>query len=307
VTSPAPGPPDAPEPVPDVATGLDMLLTDGALGPLRRLLPAASGLRMAASLAARPTTVVRRGAGFAAELAKIGLGSSEVSPHPKDKRYTHPAWSQNPVLRRAVQAHLAASGAATELVEDAELGWADHERLRFAVGNLSDALAPSNSVLNPAAWRAAVDTHGASVVRGVRNLVADLATTPRVPSMVEPDAFEVGKDLAVTPGAVVLRTPVFELIQYQPQTPRVRELPLLLVPPTINKYYVADLAPGRSIVEHLVQGGQQSSSSPGATRTPSTRRGDSTPTARRSSTRWRPVSASPAPRRRRSWRSAPAA
>ena len=85
----------------------------------------------------------------------------------------------------------------------------------------------------------------------------DFATPPRVPSMVESDAFEVGEDLAVTPGAVVLRTDVFELIQYTPQTAQVREVPLLVVPPTINKYYVIDLAPDRSLVEHLVRGGQQ--------------------------------------------------
>jgi polyhydroxyalkanoate synthase len=248
---------EAPEPAPDVAAGLDLLLSDGALGPLRRLVPAASGLRMAASLAGRPGSVLRRGTDLGLELARIGLGSSALAPHPKDKRYSHPAWSENALLRRAVQLHLAASGAADDLVSDAELDWADHERVRFAVGNLSDALAPSNTLLNPLAWKAAKETRGASVVHGLRRLVGDLSTPPRVPSMVEPDAFEVGTDLAATPGAVVLRTPVFELIQYLPQTETVREVPLLIVPPTINKYYVADLAPGRSIVEHLVQGGQQ--------------------------------------------------
>lgn len=245
-------PPDA-----DVATGLDMLLSDGALGPLRRMLPAASGLRMAASLAGRPVTLARRGVGLATELARIGVGRSAVAPHPKDKRYTDPMWAENPLLRRLVQAHIATSGTATDLVEDAELGWADHERVRFAVGNLADALAPSNSLLNPLAWRAAIDTRGASVVRGARRLISDLAEPPRVPSMVEPDAFTVGTDVAATPGAVVLRTPVFELIQYLPRTETVRDVPLLVAPPTINKYYVADLAPGRSIVEHLVGGGQQ--------------------------------------------------
>jgi polyhydroxyalkanoate synthase subunit PhaC len=250
-TDEAGGGPDA-----DVATGLDMLLTDGALGPLRRMLPAGSGIRAAAALAGRPLTVARRGAGLAVELARIGVGRSEVAPHPKDKRYADPAW-QNPLLRRLVQTHLAASATASDLVEDAELDWADHERVRFAVGNIADALAPSNSLLNPVAWRAAIDSRGASIVRGTRQLVNDLSEPPRVPSMVEPDAFEVGKDVAATPGAVVLRTPVFELIHYLPQTESVREIPLLVVPPTINKYYVADLAPGRSIVENLVRGGQQ--------------------------------------------------
>ncbi len=250
-------PPTTPEPDVDVATGLDMLLTDGALGPLRRMLPASSGLRMAAALAGKPVTVARRGVGLAAELARIGVGSSDVAPHAKDKRYVDPAWSTNPLLRRVVQAHIAASGTAGELVQDAGLEWTDHERVQFAVGNLSDALAPSNSLLNPLAWRAAADTRGASIVRGTRRLIADLSTAPRVPSMVEPDAFTVGEDVAATPGAVVLRTPVFELIQYLPATETVREIPLLVVPPTINKFYVADLAPGRSIVENLVAHGQQ--------------------------------------------------
>jgi polyhydroxyalkanoate synthase len=241
----------------DVATGLDMILTDGALGPLRRMLPASSGLRMAAALAARPVTVTRRGAGLAAELAKIGVGASEVAPHPKDKRYADPAWADNPVLRRLVQAHIAAGGTASDLVEDAELEWADRERVQFAVGNVIDALAPSNSLLNPAAWKAARDSRGASIVSGVRRLVGDLSSAPRVPSMVEPDAFTVGEDVAATPGAVVLRTPVFELIQYLPQTEKVHEVPLLIVPPTINKFYVADMSPGRSIVENLVRQGQQ--------------------------------------------------
>ncbi len=241
----------------DVATGLDLLLADGAHGPLRRMLPAASGLRMAASLAGRPLRTARRGVGLAAELARIGLGRSAVAPHPSDRRYTDPAWSENPLLRRLVQAHIAASDTISGLVSDAELDWADHQHVRFAVELLADTLAPSNTLLNPVAWRAAIDTRGESVVRGARRLVTDLASPPRVPSMVEPDAFEVGTDLAATPGAVVLRTPVFELIQYLPQTEAVHDVPLLIIPPTINKYYLADLAPGRSIVESLVRGGQQ--------------------------------------------------
>ncbi|WP_218597347.1 PHA/PHB synthase family protein, partial [Pseudonocardia oceani] len=242
---------------PDVATGLDMLLSDGALGPLRRILPGGAGLRMAAALATKPVTLTRRGAGLAAELAKIGVGASELEPGPKDKRYADPAWTENPLLHRLVQAHIAAGGTAADLVEDAGLDWADHERIQFAVSNVVDALAPSNSLLNPALWQEARKTGGASIVSGVRRLVGDLATKPRVPSMVEPDAFTVGEDVACTPGAVVLRTPVFELIQYLPQTPTVRETPLLIIPPTINKYYVADLAPGRSIVENLLKSGQQ--------------------------------------------------
>jgi Poly-beta-hydroxybutyrate polymerase (PhaC) N-terminus/Acyl-CoA dehydrogenase, N-terminal domain len=94
-------------------------------------------------------------------------------------------------------------------------------------------------------------------VAAPRNLLRDLSAPPRVPSMVPPNAYRVGTDLAVTSGSVVLRTPMLEVIQYRPQTETVREVPLLIIPPTINKYYVLDLAPGRSLIEYLVQRGQQ--------------------------------------------------
>ena len=110
-------------------------------------------------------------------------------------------------------------------------------------------------MVNPLSLKAAIDT-GRSAVRGLKQFVSDLASPPRVPSMVDPDAFTVGEDLANT-GAVVFRTDVFELIQYTPTTEKVRAVPLVMVPPTINKFYIADLAPGRSIVEHYVASGQQ--------------------------------------------------
>jgi polyhydroxyalkanoate synthase len=130
--------------------------------------------------------------------------------------------------------------------------------VRFVMENLVAAASPSNlPLVNPASAKAAVDTAGMNFLRGGRNLLGDLATAPRVPAMVDTSAFEVGRTIAVTPGAVVWRTEVCELIQYRPQTDQVRKIPLLLVPPTINKYYALDLAPGRSLVEQLVQGGQQ--------------------------------------------------
>ena len=144
------------------------------------------------------------------------------------------------------------------LVDDAELGWGDEQRMGFIVDNLVEATSPSNNpFLNPKVIKRMLDTGGGNLAEGGRRFVRDFATAPRVPSMVEPDAFEVGVDIAVTPGAVVFRTDVFELIQYTPQTGKVRQVPLLIVPPTINKYYVIDLAEQRSLVEHLVQNGQQ--------------------------------------------------
>ncbi len=240
------------------AAPLDLLLTDAALSPVRRFVPGISGVRFAANLARRPGRVAGRGRALAEELARIGLGRSDLAPHEKDRRFAEPGWTHNPLLKRAVQTYLAVGTAARGLVDDADLEWADEQRMGFVVDNLVEASAPSNNpLLNPLVLKAAVDTGGSNLVEGGRRLVRDFATAPRVPAMVEPDAFEVGADLAVTPGEVVLRTDVFELIQYAPQTPKVRRVPLLIVPPTINKYYVIDLAEHRSLVEHLVQSGQQ--------------------------------------------------
>ncbi|TVZ03550.1 alpha/beta fold hydrolase [Trebonia kvetii] len=240
------------------AVPLDLLLADAATSMLRRVNLGGSGLRLAAALAVRPRLVAGRGRQLAGELARIGVGRSEVQPSRRDRRFTDPAWAGNPLLRRAMQAYLAAAESAAGVVAEAGLDERDAERVNFVLTNLLDALAPSNNpLLNPAALKAAIDTGGGSAVAGLRHFLADMAVPPRIPSMVEPDAFEVGVDLAVTPGSVVLRTAVSELIQYRPVTPTVRQVPLLIVPPVINKYYVLDLAPGRSLAEYLVSTGVQ--------------------------------------------------
>ena len=179
-------------------------------------------------------------------------------PASRDRRFTDPAWMENPLLRRIVQAYLAATQTADQLVGDAALGWPDDVKVRFLAENLEQALSPSNlPLVNPESVKAAIDSGGLSFVRGATSLLRDFAAPPRIPEMVDTSPFEVGRNVAVTPGAVVLSTEVLELIQYRPQSGRVREVPVLIVPPTINKYYVLDLAPGRSMVEYLVQGGQQ--------------------------------------------------
>jgi polyhydroxyalkanoate synthase len=243
---------------PDVAGALDMLLIQAALGSGRRFFPGRPALRLARALAGRPGMVAARAQTLAAELARIAGGTSAIAPAPKDRRFADPAWAGNPALRRVMQAYLAAGDAALGLLDAAALDWRDDQRLRFALTSLVDALAPSNNaLLSPQAWKAAIDSGGGSVLAGTKNLLGDLASPPRVPSMVPPGAYTVGADVAITPGGVVLRTPVFELIQYSPSTETVRERPLLIVPPTINKFYILDLAPGRSLVEYLVGQGQQ--------------------------------------------------
>jgi polyhydroxyalkanoate synthase subunit PhaC len=243
---------------PDAASALDLLLSDAALGVLRRFLPNSSTARFAAGLARQPATLARRSAWLARELARVVAGRSGISPAPKDRRFADPAWRTNPVLARAVQAYLAWAGTVEWLLADAGLNWRDRERVRFVLSNLIDAAAPSNNpLISPVAWKALIDTGGLSAVRGLRSLLSDLATPPRVPAMVEPGSFEVGRDLAVTPGYVIDRSDICELIQYQPATEEVYSCPLLIVPPMINKYYITDLSPGRSMIEYLVSQGHQ--------------------------------------------------
>jgi len=242
----------------DEAAPLDVLLASAAAGPLLRFAPDASTAKFAIALARRPATTARRLGSLAAELARIGTGTSALAPAKRDRRFTDPAWTGNLLLRRIVQAYLAAGTTAGQLVGDAALDWQDDKRVRFLIENLTDALSPSNvPLVNPASAKAAIDTGGVNFIHGGISLLRDMATKPRIPEMVDTSSFEVGRNIAVTPGAVVLRTEILELIQYRPQTAQVREVPLLIVPPTINKYYAMDLAPGRSLVEYLVQNGQQ--------------------------------------------------
>jgi polyhydroxyalkanoate synthase len=244
--------------VADATPALDLLLSDAALGVLRRFRPGAPALRLAMSLARQPGSMTRRAAGLTRELAAIAAGRSSLAPAPRDRRFADTAWAGNPFLKRIVQAYLAVGALAEALLADADLDWRDAERVGFLVRNLVDAASPSNNpLISPDAWKAAIDSGGLSALRGVRALVSDLAAAPRIPAMVAPDAFEVGRDLAVTPGAVVHRSEICELIQYQPATERVQRFPLVIVPPMINKFYVTDLAPGRSLVGYLVSQGFQ--------------------------------------------------
>jgi polyhydroxyalkanoate synthase len=237
---------------------LDAVWGDVIGGRAQRWLPGLAAAKASTSLAVRPRAVVRRSLGLAGELVRVAVGRSELQPEKDDRRFKDPAWKANPGFRRLVQAYLALGEIADGLVKDADLDWRTERRVRFAVENLLDALAPTNfPLLNPSVIKATVDSGGLHFVQGARNLVQDLRRRPFLPSSVDSSKFEVGEDLALTPGAVVLRTELFELIQYDAQTEKVHEVPLLLVPQMINKYYIADLAPGRSMLEWAVRQGQQ--------------------------------------------------
>jgi len=240
--------------------GLDVLLTDAALeaGGSNRFLAPTAAVRTVGSLALHPARVARRAGGLGKELARVASGRSELAPAKGDRRFADRGWQENWALRRLMQSYLALGGSVNGLIDDAQLDWRGERRARLAAGNLLDAVAPTNFPWsNPAVLREIVDTGGANLVRGARRFTRDVSRPPRLPATVDTSKFEVGANLAASPGSVVLRDEVFELIRYRPQTPEVHEVPVLFVPPTINKYYVLDLAPGRSVVEHLVAQGLQ--------------------------------------------------
>ncbi len=237
---------------------LDAFLVDAARGPLRRFVPDISTAKWAASLARNPDITARRLGGLGVEAGRILAGNSVLAPHPRDRRFTDVAWTENPLLRRLVQLYLAGGHTVEQLLTVADLDPRDLTRVQFLLENVIEAVAPSNvPLLNPASAKAAIDSGGLSLLRGGRQLVKDLASAPRIPEMVDGSGFVVGENIAATPGAVVLRSEVLELIQYAPQTDQVYEVPALVVPPTINKFYAIDLAPERSLVEHGLREGRQ--------------------------------------------------
>lgn len=237
---------------------LDLLLTEAGLSTRERFLPGWETLRFVTRLARRPGRVVRRGSALTEELAKVVAGRSELKPPRGDRRFLDPAWSDSWLYRRLLQAYVAVDETVDGVIDDAELDWIDDHKLHFIAQSIVDALAPANAPLvNPQVLKGTIDAGGLNLVRGARQFARDMREPPRLPANVDVSKFAVGRNLGLSPGAVVLRDERFELIQYQPTTPEVRAVPILLVPPMINKFYVTDLAPGRSHVEHLVQSGQQ--------------------------------------------------
>jgi polyhydroxyalkanoate synthase len=237
---------------------LDALFIEAALGPVRRFVPDMSTAKWAVSLARRPGTTARRLRELGAETARVLAGTSAVAPRRGDRRFTDTAWSENPLLKRMVQLYLAGGQTVEQLVIDADLEPRDRKRVQFFLENLIEASAPSNvPLVNPASAKAVIDTAGLSLVRGGKQLAKDLASAPRIPEMVDGSRFVLGENIAATAGGVVFRNEVLELILYEPQTEKVYEVPALVVPPTINKFYAIDLAPERSLVEHGVRQGRQ--------------------------------------------------
>ncbi|MDE2210369.1 MAG: class I poly(R)-hydroxyalkanoic acid synthase [Betaproteobacteria bacterium] len=171
-----------------------------------------------------------------------------------DRRFGSAAWREQPYFAWIRQAYVLYAEYLTEIARLAQLPPAEKRRLEFSTRQFIDAIAPTNFPgTNPDVIVRALSTEGASLVQGLRNLAGDVARG-RI-TMSDESAFEVGRNLAVTPGSVVFRNDLIELIQYAATTTRVADRPLLIVPPCINKYYILDLKPANSFVRHVVAQG----------------------------------------------------
>jgi polyhydroxyalkanoate synthase len=183
-----------------------------------------------------------------------GQSASLADPDPGDRRFSAKEWRDNVYYDYLRQSYLLASRFLEELVEGAELDAQAKERARFAVRQWVDAMCPANfAATNPEAMQQALESRGESLTRGLANLIGDVQKG-RI-SQTDEEAFEVGRNLAVTPGQVVFENELIQLIQYAPTTTQVAARPLVIVPPCINKYYILDLQPENSFVAHAVASG----------------------------------------------------
>jgi polyhydroxyalkanoate synthase len=225
------------------------------------------------SLQAAQNALIARPGEVAAANARLALGldaavraagqlspgvapTAPIAPPSGDKRFDDPAYAESPLFFLLQQEYLLGCQYVSELLDAAQLDAEQDAKARFAAKFLLDALAPTNTLLgNPAALREAVDTGGESLVRGAQNMMNDLRDRGGWPTQVDGSGFEMGVNMAATPGAVVFRNELIELLQYSAQTEEVYEVPLLFCPPWINKYYIMDLAPGKSLIEWAVRHG----------------------------------------------------
>ena len=211
---------------------------------------AAHGLR-------NPVHTARHALKLGGQLGRVLLGETLHPTNPHDNRFADPAWSLNPFYRRSLQAYLSWQKQVRHWIDESNMSPDDRARAHFAFALLNDALAPSNSLLNPLAIKEIFNSGGNSLVRGISHLVDDFLHNDGLPRQVTKQAFEVGKTVATTTGSVVFRNELLELIQYKSMSEKQYSKPLLVVPPQINKYYIFDLSPHNSFVQFALKNGLQ--------------------------------------------------
>ena len=231
----------------------DSDLADSALGG--GLLAALDPLLLVDSImrTVTPTSMAKAAINLAQRAPGIAFGMDQCTIPPKDRRFQDPTFTDNAVYRRIAGAYLAWEQEMMQLVEEGDVDWRTRERSRLFMGAVTTALAPTNLLGgNPAAIKEAFSTGGRSLWDGLANFLRDTVQNNGLPAQVDTSAFRVGGNIAASPGWVIHRTDMFELIHFTPTQPQVGAAPMLLLPPPVNKYYFWDLAPGRSLVEYAV-------------------------------------------------------
>ncbi len=208
--------------------------------------------------ASDPQRLVKHSQTMGEDMIKIMTGQSDLAPHPKDKRFQDPAWQYNPFMRAGMQYYLAVQKGAAHWLEDLELDELEKDRARFISNIVIDGLAPTNTLVgNPSAQKMAITSGGLSLMKGLKNAYDDMVNNKGMVSQVDKKPFKLGENIATSKGSVVLRTEMMELIQYAPTTDEVYEIPQLTIPPQINKMYINDLSPEKSVVKYQLDNGIQ--------------------------------------------------
>ncbi|GGE84301.1 class I poly(R)-hydroxyalkanoic acid synthase [Sphingomonas prati] len=183
--------------------------------------------------------------------------AAEASPPPKtgDRRFAAPQWRDNPVFDMIRQSYLMVTDHLLKGVDQLSgLDDRQREKLRFATTAFADAMSPTNFALtNPLVLEKTVETRGQNLVKGLEHMLADIGRGQLTHT--DPTAFEIGRNLAMTPGKVVRETPLYQLIQYTPATEKVGAIPLVIFPPWINRFYILDLNPEKSFIRWAVEQG----------------------------------------------------
>ena len=187
---------------------------------------------------------------------QTGDNAPVVQPTKDDRRFSSEQWRQNPFFSFLMQNYLVNGALFRNMVENADLPEEDKKVLRFTVNQYVDAMSPSNfPATNPEVVEEAVKTGGESLVKGMQHMMDDMKSG--MVKNTDLSAFSIGDNIAVTAGKVVFQTPLMQLIEYAPQTEKVRTRPLLIVPPCINKFYILDLTEKKSLVAHLLREGHR--------------------------------------------------
>ena len=208
--------------------------------------------------ASDPARSMKHARSMGEDMIKIMTGKSDLAPDPKDKRFKDPAWQYNPFFRAGAQYYLAVQKGMASWLNDLDLDELERDRANFISNIIIDSLAPTNTLAgNPTAQKRVIDSGGMSLVKGLKNAYDDIVHNKGMVSQVDKRPFKLGENIATSKGSVVLRTEMMELVHYAPTTDEVYAIPQLTIPPQINKMYINDLSPDKSVVKWQLDNGIQ--------------------------------------------------